>query len=820
MSAAAACRIAQALIDRARSDPDRVILWDRERALTYAQLDALVGTLAADLKDRRDLLGPTGLVPMVVGRDVASAVAVHAALRAGVGFVPIDASLPPAAVERLLARVDDPRLSVVTSPDQVAVLPHGVDALLVPHEAGPQVGVTPVDPDGVAMITFTSGSSGEPKGVVSPWWVFDAYWTPMSAATPVGATDYRAVSLLPPSFAAGVVTLLRPAFGAAVSIIDPSAHDPMSLLETFDRERLNLVVLVPSLVASVMSRWPTGRKLDAVDTVLVFGEPLEWPMVETLRSILPEHAVIVNSYGATETVVIVAERRIDSRTPIETGRVPLGWPVTPGRIRLEPLSGDPDAPTEMVVVGEIAAGYWRDDDLTSRSFGQDPDGTRYWRSGDLARIDETGQIHFVGRRDNVVKINGRLVEPSEPERVLGGLPGIRRAVVLVQDGPRGASRLVAHVEIDADSALTPSAVRAELAAQVAGHLVPAVLVRHERLPEGAAGKIDRQALMTVEPTPWHERSSDRSPTTFETALLDVAAGIVGNREIGPDDDLWDAGLDSLGATELLATLQDFGWPAMPESVLLEHRSAAALDALRSGLLPTGDVIWLDAQAGADPVVCVLPPSGDALTFRRLAQEIGSGRPVAIVRQFDPTSANVPLRSVDEIVVAMLDDLGPRVRGRAAVIVGYSASGVVAYEVASRLFAEGNSSRAVLLDAPAGAATDKRMRAVAPTAARRMRTAARQAWLRALPPVTLPQRERAYALFELATRAAERHVPSRSSVPTTLFRAARGEIPALADSWSAFASDLAVVDLDCDHTGILGWPHVTAVADRVRASGAR
>ncbi len=815
MTADGPCRIAQALIDHAAADPDRVIMWDRERALTYAQLDGLVGTLAAELDQRRGLLGPSGLVPMVVGRDVASAVAVHAALRAGVGFVPIDSALPPAAVERLLGRIDDPQVAVVATAAYAGTLPSGIEAVVVPSDPGPGIGPRPVERDGIGMVTFTSGSSGEPKGVISPWWAFESYWAPMSAATPAGATDYRAVSLLAPSFAAGVVTVLRPAFGAAVSIVDPTSLDPMSLLETFDRERLNLVVLVPSLVASVMSRWPAGRRLEAVDTVLVFGEPLEWPMVETLRSILPEHAVIVNSYGATETVVIVAECRITSDTPTGAGRVPLGRPLTPGRIRLEPLSPEPDAPTEMVVVGDVAAGYWRDPDLTAASFGQDPDGTRFWRSGDLARVDAQGQLHFVGRRDNVVKINGRLVEPSEPELVLAGLRGIERAVVLVQESPRGGPRLVAHVEVDDQVSVSPPQVRAALAAQVAPHLVPAVIVRHDRLPVTDSGKVDRQALMTAVPVPWHEQVSDRTASAFERAVLDVAAAILGNAQLGPDDDLWDAGLDSLGATELLAALQDFGWPALPESVLLDHRTAGALDALRAAVVPSGKTIWLHEQAAGDPVLCVLPPSSDALTFRRLAQEIGDAGPIAIVRQFDPASWTAPPRTVDNIVEAMLDGLQGRVDGRPLCVVGYSASGVVAYELGRRLHDVGQSVRVVLLDSPAGAATNQRMSAVAPTVARRMRATARQAWLRALPPSTLPQRERSYAYYDVATTAAEQHVPATSTVPTTLFWTTHGGIPELADTWSAFSSDLTVVGLDCDHTGILAEPHVATVAALIR-----
>jgi acyl-coenzyme A synthetase/AMP-(fatty) acid ligase/thioesterase domain-containing protein len=754
---------------------------------------------------------------MIVGRDVASAVAVNAALRAGVGFVPIDASWPAGAVERLLVRLDGPRVAVVTSASRSAVLPVGVECVPVPDEPGLAIDPVAVDPDATAMVTFTSGSSGEPKGVVSPWWAFDAYRAPMTAAAPAGAPDYRAVSLLPPSFAAGVVSLLRPSVGTAVSIIDPSAHDPLSLLETFDRERLNLVVLVPSLVSAVMSRWPTGRRLDAVDTVLVFGEPLDWPMVRTLRTILPEDAVIVNSYGATETIVIVAECRVTARAPLGVGRVPLGRPLVDGRIRLEPLSPDPGAPTEIVVVGGVSPGYWRDEALTAVTFGRDPDDTPFWRSGDLARFDEAGDLHFVGRRDNVVKINGRLVEPSEPEAVLGAIPGVRRAVVLVQEGPRGP-RLVAHLELADDATVTPVGVRAELARRVAPYLVPAVLVRHDRLPLTENGKIDRRALGAAPPQPWRTTAASRPSQAFEVAVIAAAADVLGHGSIGPEDDLWDLGLDSLGATELLSTLQDFGWPAMPEAVLLEHRTPSAINGLRTGFVPTGSDIWLNPDADGALVVCVLPPAADALTFRGLAQAIGPDHPVAIVRQADPRAASRPHRSVEQIAGALLARLAGEFSGRRDVwFVGYSASGVVAHELAVQLAPSPVVARVVLLDAPAGRWTDGDP-AADEDLRRRLRRAARQAWLRALPPATLPVRERSFALFEIGSAAAVTYAPRPSSHATVLFRAAEGGWGSLADAWRRAVPDLAVVDLACDHVEILGLPHIGRVAEAIRDHG--
>ncbi len=803
-----------ALRERAAREPDRVAVWDERRALTYAELDALAGTLATTLAEHRSDLGACGVLPIVVDRDVASVVAIFAALRAGIAFATVDAHAPARMTHSLLARIDDPAVAVVAASRFAATLPADTAAIAVPDRAGAIIDPIERNVDALGQIVFTSGSSGTPKGVALAWRTLDAFATDPILAVPNDVEDFRFAAVAPFSFVAGTSAAYRIARGGAMSIVDPNAHDPLTLLERFDAERLNHILVAPSHAALVAERWPAGRRLAAARSAMTFGEALEWSTVAALRRLLPEDAFVASVYSATEAGQAILAWVADARTPLGVGRTPIGRPVEDGLIRLEPLSANPEDPMAAVLRGpRLALGYWRDPELTARTFGVDPDGVRYWRSGDLVRRDDDGQFHFAGRSDNVVKINGRLVEPSEPERVLGSVPGVRRAVVLVQPAPRGGQRLVGHVEVDATAPVSPTALRATLSDQVAAHLVPAVLVRHDRLPITDRGKVDRQALVAADVVPWWERASDREPMTFELAVLDVVGQIVGHRAIGPDDDLWAAGLDSLGAVELLAALADFGWPALPTSTLVEHRTAAALNTLRGGMLPTAETIWLHAGAAGAPVLCVLPPSSDALTFRRFAQEVGTDHPVAIARQFDPVGE--PMRTVEEIAGALVDRHAPALAGRSPVLVGYSASGVVAYEAGRLLRERGEAARVLLLDAPAGVRTARRMRQDAPRTGRRLRTAARQAWLRALPAMTLPQRERAFALFEIASKAALRHTPVRSDVPVTLFLARSGGIDGLVEDWSGAAADLTVVDLDCDHMTILDLPAIADVARRVR-----
>jgi acyl-coenzyme A synthetase/AMP-(fatty) acid ligase/thioesterase domain-containing protein len=815
--------MALALIERAAVTPDRAAAWDVDRCLTYAELEAQVSSVAGRIAERRGKLGTCGVLPLVVGRDLGSLVAINAAIRAGVPFTPLDAGLSRQALAQFLHRIDDPTVAVVGDADGAAALPAGVEVISALGARGGGLDPVPVQADAMARLLFTSGSTGEPKGVMSSWASIDGFLDDRLMAPPPGIADPRGLGIAPMSFAAGVVVALRPALGTAVSLLDPNAHDPLDLLERVDADRLTSVSLVPSHILTVLDRWPSGRRLEHVRLVTTFGEPLEWSMVPTIRRLLTGSANIINIYGATEGGVGSLGFVIGADTPIGTGRVPLGVPLDPEQVRLEPISDAADGADplyELTCRGpRVALGYWREPELTARAFGTDEDGTRVWRSGDLVRQDADGIVAFVGRRDNVVKINGKLVEPSEPERVIGAFPGIRRAVVLVQPAPRGGQRLVAHVEVEPDATLDPADVRRGVSEQVAAHLVPAVMVRHDVMPLTDRGKIDRQALVSAPVEPWRDRASVRRPEAFEVAALGVVADVLGVDGLGPDDDLWSVGLDSLGATELLSALQDFGWPAMPESVLLEHRTVAALNQLRLGFIPTGKAIWVNAQATGVPVVCVLPAAGDALTFRRLAQEIGPGHPVGIVRQFDPLSSDPPLRTVPDLAAGVRGTVGPTVGRRAHVVVGYSASGVVAYEYARQCAADGIECRVVLLDCVAGALAFADLPSGLPRGAlpRRLRRAARQAWLRALPAMSMPQRERSYALYEIANHAMVEFSPPVTDLAVTFFRATRADLPSPIESWGRVVSDLAVVDLDCDHFEILDVPHITAVAQMIHGA---
>ena len=612
---------------------------------------------------------------------------------------------------------------------------------------------------------------------------------------------------------------------------------------------------------TVMGHWPAGRRLEHVRSLNTFGEALLWDDVPRLRTLIRDDAVLISKYGTSEAVGGLLRHVIPASMPLGTGRVPLGSVpgplVEPGGVRLEPLGGEPGAPREIVVTGHVASGYLSEPELTARTFGIDPDGTRWWRSGDLAEASADGVFRHLGRVDDLVKIRGQLVEPSESDRVLRSIPGIRRVLVQPQTAADGSARLVAHLEVDADSGLTAAQVRTRLSSSMAPHQVPSVLVRHDRLPLNDRGKTDRAALRALPAVPWLS-SAPRPSASDPERFAALAAGQVLGTVVHPDDDLWELGLDSLASVELGVILAEAGWTDLEPTALLEHRTPAALarlrDADRSARRP---VVVIHPDGRLRPIICIPGAGGTALAFRWLARELGEDQPLVVVEPVGLHSPGRPDRTVEQAAGRALDEIDRLPDLDPAVIVGYSAGGAIAYEIAGRLAGRGRSVHAVLLDTavarPAGSsrpgttgtdATDTRRSDAAgpdtdkdgPGAVATARRAAVRTWLRVFPASTVPPTQRYRAYYHLGVRAQDRYRPQPPTFPVTHLRP-RGS--ALRPDWAALIDGMAlvggttlaggttlpdgttlvgrtdVVAVDGDHYSMLEPPQVAGLAEGIR-----
>ncbi|WP_299535910.1 non-ribosomal peptide synthetase [uncultured Streptomyces sp.] len=545
----AAATVPALLAQRVRRTPDAPAVRDATTTLSYAELARRADALARRLTALG--AGPEDRIAVALPRTHELVVALLGVLAAGAAYVPLDPDYP---AERLSYMIEDarPRLLLTTS-DVHRRLP-GTDVphlhLDVPADAfspGPAAAVLPEHP---AYVIYTSGSTGRPKGVVVTHRGVAAMAGTQSGRLSAGPGS-RVLHMASVSFDAAFWELCMGVLsGACLEIDGRDALMPGPTLAALVRERGVTHLTLPPAVLAVMP----PESLPAGTTIVLAGEACTPALVRDWA----RDRDVVNAYGPTETTVCATMSAFQHAAgPLAPERtVPIGVPVDGTRVqvlddRLAPVP--PGVVGELYVSGEgVARGYHGRPGLTASRFVADPSdraGGRMYRTGDLARWTPDGELVYVSRVDDQVKLRGFRIEPGEIEALLTALPGIAAACAVVREDRPGDRRLVAYL-VPAEGATAPddTEVRARLAAALPAHMVPAVLVRLGALPLTPNGKTDRRAL----PAPGRPAPSGgvAPRTARERTLCEVFAQTLGVPEVGVTDDFFALGGHSLLAVTL------------------------------------------------------------------------------------------------------------------------------------------------------------------------------------------------------------------------------------------------------------------------------
>jgi amino acid adenylation domain-containing protein/non-ribosomal peptide synthase protein (TIGR01720 family) len=585
--------------------PDATAVVSGQTSLTYRELDARAGRLAAVLRDRG--VGPDVLVAVALPRSADLVVALLAVLKAGGAYLPIDPDHPSARVDLLLTTAD-PAL-VLTDYATAAVVAACRQRVLHLDDLsldGParEAGDTPVEPDNLAYVMFTSGSTGTPKGVALTHAGVVNGVRDLRRRTHVQAGS-RMLAATSVNFDVSVFEIFTAlTSGASVEIV----RDVLELAErgSWTGTTLSAVPAVFSaLLDQIAANGRPGLQLD-VETVVFAGEALSSDLVRTVHDTLPGTRV-VNAYGQTESFYATTFTVPEQWTG--TGAVPVGTPLANMRAYVlgPELTPVPQGVVgELYVAGPVARGYHRNGAATAERFVAcpfGPAGARMYRTGDLAQWDAEGRLKYAGRADNQVKVNGIRVEPTEIETVLAQHPAVGQAVVTVRADHTGTTRLVGYVAQTAggdagiDAGVTVADLRRFAAKRLPDYMVPAQLVVLERLPLTASGKLDRAAL----PEPEFTGAEYRAPrSAVERVLAEVYADVLGAGQVGVDDDFFAAGGDSIRSIQVVARAKARGVVVSTREIF-EHRTVARLAELVEGRadeervtlaeLPGGGVGW-------------------------------------------------------------------------------------------------------------------------------------------------------------------------------------------------------------------------------------
>ena len=566
---------------RAQLRPDSPAVYSSAGDLTYGQLREQVLEVAAGLTVAGVRPGDT--VAVMGPKGAEQVTALLAILAAGAVYVPVGIDHPDERAERMLAGAGV-RMALVCGDEP----PTGLPALTVAearrvgrHEAGFQPG--PAQPDDLAYILFTSGSTGEPKGVEMTHSAAMNTVEFINAHFEIGPQDRcLALSTLECDLSVLDVFAMLRAGGSLVVVDEAHRRDPDTWARLIEAHRVTVLHFMPGWLEMLVE---VAGDLSSVRVVPTGGDWVRPQMVRELRERAP-HMRFAGLGGATETAThntICDVREI----PADWSSVPLGVPLPNNECRVVGPGGQdcPDwVPGELWVGGRgIARGYSGRPDLTAERFVEHG-GRRWYRTGDLVRYRPGGVIEFVGRTDHRIKISGYRVELGEVESALRRIDGVDSAVAAVvpTDGRDVLAALVC-------AAAEPGQIADKLADLVPPHMVPQIIVCAPRIPFTVGGKIDRAAVAR------ELRNADvlatvagyRAPATpLESALSSIVGEVLGRESIGADDDFFSVGGDSVLATQVVARIRTWlDTPSVMVADIFATRTVSALAARMSANEP-------------------------------------------------------------------------------------------------------------------------------------------------------------------------------------------------------------------------------------------
>ena len=590
--------------------PELPAVRDEEGVIDYGGLDHSTKALAAQL--RRAGVGQGDRVAFLLPRGLGPVVAMLAAGWLGAAFVPLDPEQPPAHHRRILA--DSKARALVVQPGWVgqvsglSIIEWSRDQSAeedVTGDAVPEL-IAPAT-DEVAYILYTSGSTGEPKGVKVSYEGVSVYTQAMLSRLSV---QHRASFAMVTSFAADLgYTAVFGALWSGGTLHVAGAEmvrDPAALADFLDGSGVDYLKIVPRHFAALLHSPDAGRLLPRC-ALLFGGDVLPWQLVDRVRS-LGRSCRIFNHYGPTETTVgaIMTEvsPALEARMRAETEKgVPIGQALEGYEVAIL----DADArPVEAGMTGEICIsgpavglGYVQPDDNRDPEgrprFTWNEKGQRCYRTGDLGVLTADGMVVFRGRADEMVKIRGHRVEPNGLAAVLRSHEDVRDAAVLVERSPEGEPRLIAAVVTSLDEA----SIMSWLAERLPAAMHPAQVLVCESLPLTANGKLDRAAVLAMLPAPApHEAAKRPAPQTsaLESGPIGILQRIwqeaLGGEPIGPDDDFFTLGGDSIVAIQIVGKARAEGLRISPAQVFAEptpRRLAAVAEPTETSVAGASEV---------------------------------------------------------------------------------------------------------------------------------------------------------------------------------------------------------------------------------------
>ncbi|MEU3648453.1 non-ribosomal peptide synthase/polyketide synthase [Lentzea sp. NPDC034063] len=554
--------------------PDAVAVASDDQSLTYAELDAWSNRLAHRLHGLG--VGGESRVGLLMDRSVDFVVAELAVLKAGGAYMPVDLRAPVERMRTILAEADVSVLITDQEWNVTASLAHNGSVIRAADvdEESSEPPATHIDPDSLAYVMYTSGSTGVPKGVA----VCHRDVVTLAADRRFTGAHDRVLLHSASAFDASTYEVWVPLLTGGRVVVAPAGDvDPDVLRALISRHGVTALWLTAGLFTVLAQDDPTC--LAGVSEVWTGGDVVSAGAVRRVLEACPG-LTVVDGYGPTETTTFATAFRAPDPVP---DIVPIGSPMDGKQVYVLDGGLGPlpiGAPGELFIAGAgVTRGYLGRPGLTAESFIADPfgePGGRMYRTGDVARWTDDGVVEFVGRADDQVKVRGFRIEPGEIESALTGHDGVGEAVVIARQDRSGVKRLVAYVVPENGGGVEVEDLRRHAAVQLPDYMVPSAVLVLDELPLTLNGKLDRNALAAKD---FHSALADHvAPrTAAETELARIWAEVLGVHQVGVEDDFFELGGDSILSIQVVSRARKSGFGMTPRD-LFRNSTVAALAA--------------------------------------------------------------------------------------------------------------------------------------------------------------------------------------------------------------------------------------------------
>jgi amino acid adenylation domain-containing protein len=702
------CQFLQAHLSK---NPASIAIKDEHSQLTYQQLSNRVNQLANYL--RKQGIKPDVLVGIYIERSIDSAIAILGVLQAGGAYVPLDPAYPP---DRLTSILAETTLKLVITQQHLAadISTVGINLFSIDTQwaevatESEDLPAAQTNPTDLAYVMYTSGSTGKPQGVEITIEQVDYYLQAIDEIVRIKPDDIYLLSASF-SFSSSIRQLLLPlAQGAKVVI---AAKENMtnlgSLLDLIQSEKITVFDTVASVWNYMLNsidelETQSGHLMNSDLRVLIFsGGLLTSQLLDRVRSQFPQQSLqIANIYGQTETIGVCAYLVPNDFNKTE-GYAPVGMAYAHNQLYL--LNEDlvpvvTGATGELYVAGKsLARGYLNNPQLTDRKFITNPFVTdrqeRLYKTGDLARYLPDGNLEIVGRQDFQVKIRGMRVEIEEIETVLMQHPDVRQAAVVGhrRDGGTLASlaepTIVAYI-VPYRSPIDIHQLRSFLKTKLTDYALPSAFEILTALPLTPNHKLDRKQL----PAPSRENIVVELPRDeIELQLTQIWEKALGIKPIGIKENFFELGGHSLIALQLFAKIEQIWHKRLSWGILFESSTIAELaEIIRQETVVTewSPLVLLKSGRSRSPLFCIHALGGTLFSYYDLVKHLGEDRHIYGLQSRGIDGKQQPLDRVEDISSYYIQSIQTIQPQGPYLLMGYSFGGIVAFEMARQLVAQG------------------------------------------------------------------------------------------------------------------------------------